>query len=64
MTVFFHIRGVNELLNLSYLPRSSEAREILIEDRTKAHSDHVGQGFDRHTTAAVGLLKAVHCGQR
>lgn len=28
---------------------------------TRCHADHVGQGFDRHTTAAVGVLKAVHC---
>ena len=42
----------------------SEAREMLIEDRTRAHADHVGQGFDRHTTAAVGVLKAVHCGEK
>ena len=43
-----------------YLPRASEAREILVEDRTKAHADHVGQGHERITTAAVGALKAVH----
>lgn len=41
-----------------------EAREVLVEDRTKAHADHVGEGTDRLTTAAVGLLKAVHCGQK
>lgn len=35
----------------------------MFEDRTKCHADHVGQGFDRLTTAAVGVLKAVHCGQ-
>ncbi|XP_070559135.1 lysine-specific demethylase RSBN1L-like [Ptychodera flava] len=55
--------GVNELRNLQYLPRASEPREILAEDRTRCHADHVGQGFDRRTTAAVGVLKAVHCGQ-
>lgn len=37
---------------------------MLVEDRTKAHADHVGEGTDRLTTAAVGLLKAVHCGQK
>ena len=31
--------------------------------RTRCHADHVGQGFDRQTTAAVGVLKAVNCGQ-
>lgn len=36
---------------------------MMFEDRTKCHADHVGQGFDRLTTAAVGVLKAVHCGQ-
>ncbi|XP_066284391.1 lysine-specific demethylase RSBN1L-like [Branchiostoma lanceolatum] len=56
-------RGGNELKNLTYIPRASEPREVLFEDRTKCHADHVGQGFDRQTTAAVGVLKAVHCGQ-
>lgn len=54
---------INELLNLQYLPRSSEAREIMFEDRTRAHADHVGHGHERQTTAAVGILKAVHCGE-
>ncbi|XP_021915148.1 uncharacterized protein LOC110827618 isoform X2 [Zootermopsis nevadensis] len=52
--------GINELRNLQYLPRLSEAREYMFEDRTKAHADHVGHGLDRMTTAAVGILKAVH----
>nr|XP_042900967.1 uncharacterized protein LOC107452177 [Parasteatoda tepidariorum] len=52
----------NELRKLQYLPRSTEPREMMFEDRTKCHADHVGQGFDRLTTAAVGVLKAVHCG--
>ena len=56
--------GVNELQKLQYLPRASEPREILAEDRTRCHADHVGHGFDRQTTAAVGLLKAVHTGER
>lgn len=34
---------------------------MMFEDRTKCHADHVGQGFERHTCAAVGILKAVHC---
>ncbi|XP_077287991.1 uncharacterized protein LOC143912577 [Arctopsyche grandis] len=51
--------GINELRNLQYLPRWSEARETLFEDRTRAHADHVGHGLDRITTAAVGVLKAV-----
>lgn len=50
--------------NLQYLPRMSEAREMLVEDRTKAHADHVGHGPERMTTAAVGVLKAVHGGER
>lgn len=45
---------INELRNLQYLPRSSEAREMMFEDRTKAHADHVGMGYERQTTAAVG----------
>lgn len=51
---------------MQYLPRLSEARETMIEDRTKAHADHVGHGHERITTAAVGkwntkfkLLKGV-----
>ncbi|KAB0801373.1 hypothetical protein PPYR_05727 [Photinus pyralis] len=56
--------GINELRNLQYLPRFSEAREYLFEDRTKAHADHVGHGLDRKTTAAVGILKAIHGGQK
>ncbi|KAF5274578.1 hypothetical protein FQA39_LY07190 [Lamprigera yunnana] len=56
--------GINELRNLQYLPRFSEAREYLFEDRTKAHADHVGHGLDRKTTAAVGVLKAIHGGQK
>lgn len=51
---------MNELKNLQYLPRASEPREILVEDRTRCHADHVGHGFDRRTTAAVGVLKAVN----
>ncbi|XP_063543034.1 lysine-specific demethylase RSBN1L [Cydia strobilella] len=54
--------GINELRNLQYLPRYSEAREFLFEDRTRAHADHVGHGLDRITTAAVGVLKAINCG--
>jgi hypothetical protein len=49
--------GINELRNLQYLPRLSEAREYMFEDRTKAHADHVGHGLDRMTTAAVGECK-------
>ncbi|XP_038219093.1 uncharacterized protein LOC119837552 [Zerene cesonia] len=55
--------GINELRNLQYLPRYSEAREFLFEDRTRAHADHVGHGLDRITTAAVGVLKAIQCGE-
>jgi len=52
--------SINELKNLQFLPRTKESREVMVEDRTRAHADHVGYGFDRATTAAVGLLKAVH----
>lgn len=62
--ILYECRGINELKNLQYLPRMSEARETLVEDRTKAHADHVGYGPDRMTTAAVGVLKAVHAGER
>ena len=56
--------GINELQNLKYLPRGNIEREIVVEDRTPAHADHVGFGVDRITTAAVGVLKAIHCGNR
>lgn len=56
-------RTTNEIKNLQYLPRTTEPREMLFEDRTRAHADHIGQGFERQTTAAVGVLKAVHCGE-
>nr|XP_020455156.1 round spermatid basic protein 1-like protein isoform X1 [Monopterus albus] len=53
-------RSTNEVKNLlQSLPRTSEPREMLFEDRTRAHADHIGQGFERRTTAAVGVLKAV-----
>jgi len=55
--------AINELHNLKYLPRSTVEREILFEDRTPAHADHVGFGLDRCTTAAVGVLKSVSCGE-
>lgn len=52
--------STNEVKNLlQSLPRTSEPREMLFEDRTRAHADHIGQGFERRTTAAVGVLKAV-----
>ncbi|XP_043932923.1 lysine-specific demethylase 9 [Protopterus annectens] len=56
-------RSMSEIKNLQYLPRTSEPREVLFEDRTRAHADHVGQGFDWQSTAAVGVLKAVHFGE-
>ncbi|XP_041636634.1 lysine-specific demethylase RSBN1L-like isoform X2 [Cheilinus undulatus] len=53
-------RSTNEVKNLlQSLPRTSEPREMLFEDRTRAHADHIGQGFERKTTAAVGVLKAI-----
>ncbi|KAK5848817.1 hypothetical protein PBY51_008509 [Eleginops maclovinus] len=56
-------RSTNEVKNLlQSLPRTSEPRELLFEDRTRAHADHIGQGFERQTTAAVGVLKAVRAG--
>jgi len=54
-------QAINELQNLKYLPRSSVEREVVFEDRTPAHADHVGFGPDRQTTAAVGILKCVRC---
>nr|XP_029521229.1 lysine-specific demethylase 9-like [Oncorhynchus nerka] len=56
-------RSMNEIKNLHYLPRASEPREVLFEDRTRAHADLVGQSFDWQSTAAVGVLKAVQFGE-
>ncbi|KAL1455611.1 hypothetical protein WDU94_009694 [Cyamophila willieti] len=53
---------INELNNLQLLPRLTEAREYMFEDRTRAHADHVGQAVERITTAAVGVLKSIHAG--
>uniref|UniRef100_A0A1I7XRT6 JmjC domain-containing protein n=1 Tax=Heterorhabditis bacteriophora TaxID=37862 RepID=A0A1I7XRT6_HETBA len=39
--------------------RHSERRELLFEDRTPCHADHVGDGLERKTTAAVGILQAI-----
>ncbi|KAI6228864.1 hypothetical protein M3Y99_01178600 [Aphelenchoides fujianensis] len=36
-----------------------ERRELLFEDRTPCHADHVGDGMERQTTAAVGVLQAI-----
>ena len=44
----------------SYYGRASCPREILFEDRTRPHADNIGNGVE--TTAAVGILKAVHGG--
>ncbi len=52
-----------DILRLAgYYGRSNSPREILFEDRTRPHADTVGNGLE--TTAAVGVLKAVHGGQR
>lgn len=45
-------RRNKELENLKC--RYTEGRELLFEDRTKAHADHVGHGLERITSAAVG----------
>ena len=39
--------------------RSTVEREVIFEDRTPAHADHVGFGPDRMTTGAVGVLKVI-----
>jgi hypothetical protein len=44
----------------AYFGRATGPREVLFEDRTRPHSDNVGNGLE--TTAAVGVLKAVHGG--
>lgn len=39
--------------------RNLDRREVFFEDRTPCHADHVGDGLERHTTAAVGVLQSV-----
>ena len=43
----------------AFSTRPMERRELLFEDRTPCHADHVGDGLERHTTAAVGVLQGV-----
>ncbi|VDM24030.1 unnamed protein product, partial [Hydatigera taeniaeformis] len=40
--------------------RLSNPRQVLVQDRTPCHADHADDGLQRHTTAAIGLLKAVY----
>lgn len=40
--------------------RALGGRQIAVHDRTNCHADHADDGLSRHTTAAVGLLKAVY----
>ncbi|XP_065845454.1 lysine-specific demethylase RSBN1L-like isoform X1 [Oscarella lobularis] len=56
--------GRSEVQSLSWRLRASQPREILFEDRTPCHADHVGHGPERCTTAAVGLLKAIYTEDR
>jgi hypothetical protein len=63
LLALFSNNGFNELQNLKYLPRSMIEREIVFEDRTPAHADHVGFGFDRKTTAAVGESQTPRTGR-
>ena len=56
LCLFYFCRG-NEVQSLLHGSRMNEKRETFFEDRTHCHADHVKQG---ETTAAVGVLKAVH----
>ncbi|KAM3726271.1 Lysine-specific demethylase RSBN1L [Dirofilaria immitis] len=46
----------------SHVPsyRCREPREFFFEDRTPCHADHVGDGLERRTTAAVGVLQSIY----
>lgn len=50
----------SDLTELLVSRRTRRIRQVLVTDRTPCHADHVGDGFGRHTTAAVGLLKAIY----
>lgn len=49
---------------MSVTSRGGLPRMSLFEDRTACHADHVGDGLDRKSTAAVGVLKAVQAGKK
>ena len=53
------IEAMMAVTSIKGLPRMT-----LFEDRTACHADHVGDGLDRKSTAAVGVLKAVQAGKR
>ncbi|VDL63158.1 unnamed protein product [Hymenolepis diminuta] len=40
--------------------RLTSPRQIQVPDRTPCHADHADDGLLRHTTATIGLLKAIH----
>lgn len=48
------------IMNLPTTVRGGVIRQTVVNDRTHCHADHADDGLDRHTTAAVGVLKAVH----
>ncbi|VDO04549.1 unnamed protein product [Rodentolepis nana] len=62
--IAFMRKAVNVLLGTSTSSRLSNPRQILIPDRTPCHADHADDGLLRHTTAAIGLLKALHLPKR
>ena len=47
------------MTSLFISPRKNRDRQTLFEDRTYPHADHSGDGLDRRTTGAVGLLQSV-----
>ncbi|VEL32405.1 unnamed protein product [Protopolystoma xenopodis] len=49
-----------DISDLLTSPRVGVRRQIVVYDRTPCHADHADDGLLRHTTAAVGLLKAVN----
>lgn len=51
-------------MSLTNSARSIDKRETFFEDRTLCHADHVGDGLERRTTAAVGVLKAIHISKK
>ncbi|CAL8092302.1 unnamed protein product [Calicophoron daubneyi] len=55
-------RGVagSTLADLLSSRRTTLERQILVHDRTPCHADHVDDGLRRHTTAAIGVLKAIY----
>ncbi|OTF69718.1 round spermatid basic protein 1-like protein [Euroglyphus maynei] len=58
------VRPGEQLIPTACLSSSSSNSTPKRQNELRAHADQVGEGLERQTTAAVGVLKAIHCGQQ